>query len=496
MSDKSDKSVVEEYSVESEGTKAEVKIRNESGKNKAYDVKIPKVSEATGMYIEGIRNELLRKTTIAKSEVAGLEELEALKVRLRKEAMLMIKDEFPSVSAKEHQFVASMLVQDMLGLGRLEFLLADDGIEEICVNGAAHPVWIYHKRHGWLKTNVIIDTEAEIRAYASAIGRRAGRQITANTPLLDAHLLSGDRVNATLSPVSVFGNTITIRKFSRKPWTITDLLKNDTMSLEAAAFLWLCIQYELNIVVAGGTAAGKTSFLNVLSSFFPPNQRVISIEQTREIVLPSALQWVPMLVRQPTTEGKGEVSMLDLMMNSLRMRPDRIVVGEIRRSEEASVLFEAMHTGHSVYSTLHAETASETMKRLINKPIEIAPVVLESLHLIAVMYRDRRSGIRRLFEIHEVLPLERKEKSSTRQLFRWRASDDKIRKDEESVRCMDVLRTFTRMDDREIARDLSERESVLKWIMKNDIRDIEETGQILSSFYTDPDALFKKMQMK
>jgi flagellar protein FlaI len=220
---------------------------------------------------------------------------------------------------------------------------------------------------------------------------------------------------------------------------------------------------------------------------------VISIEQTREITLPSHLQWVPLLVRQATSEGKGEVSMLDLMVNSLRMRPDRLVVGEIRREREASVLFEAMHTGHSVYSTLHAETASETMKRLVNRPIEIPPVVLESLHLIAVMYRDRRSGIRRLFEIHEVLPLERGEKTNSKPLFRWRAANDKIRKDENSVRCMDILRTFTRMNDREIKQNLDERESVLKWMVKKNIDTVEEVGDVISRYYGEPDELFKKM---
>lgn len=489
MTDKPDK-----YIVESEATKAEVSIGAKTGEPvKEYMVNLPSISESTELYLEEIKNDLLKNITISKTDVGSIEEFDELKKKIHREATLKIKEELTSVAARDQQFIASMIVQEMLGLGRIEFLLNDDQIEEICVNGAKRPVWVYHKRHGWLKTNIRIENEARIRAYASTIGRRVGRQITVNQPLLDAHLLSGDRVNATLNPISIFGNTITIRKFSRKPWTITDHLANKTISYESAAFIWLCIQYELNLVVAGGTASGKTSFLNVLSSFFPPNQRVISIEQTREITLPSGLQWVPLLVRQSTSEGKGEVGMLDLMVNSLRMRPDRLLVGEIRRAEEASVLFEAMHTGHSVYSTLHAETASETMKRLINKPIEIPPVVLESLHLIAVMYRDRRSGIRRLFELNEVLPMERKEKSTTKPLFRWRPSGDTIRQEENSVRCLDLVKTFARMDDREISQDLKERESVLKWLVKKDVRDVDEVGKAISEFYTEPESLFKKI---
>jgi flagellar protein FlaI len=483
---------LDKYIVESEGTKAEVKITKGSHV-KTYNIKIPRISDTTELYIDDIKNDLLKNMTISKSEVNDIQEFDALKTRLRKAAIMKTKEELPSASSKDHQFISSMIVQEMLGLGKLEFPLNDDNVEEICVNGSKRPAWIYHKKHGWLKSNIEIENEAEIRAYASSIGRRVGRQITVNNPMLDAHLLGGDRVNATLAPVSVFGNTITIRKFSRKPWTITDLLKNKTISYEAAAFLWMAIQYELNIIVGGGTAAGKTSFLNVLSSFFPPNQRAISIEQTREITLPKHLQWVPLLVRQPTSEGKGEISMLDLMVNSLRMRPDRLVVGEIRREEEASVLFEAMHTGHSVYSTLHAETANETMKRLVNKPIEIPPVVLESLHLIVIMYRDRRTGIRRLFEIQEVLPLERGDKTNIRQLYRWSNTKDEIKKCDNPIRCADLLKTFTRMSEREIKQNLSERESILKWMVKKNINTVEGVGDVISQYYTEPESLFKKM---
>ena len=200
---------------------------------------------------------------------------------------------------------------------------------------------------------------------------KIGKQITVLDPLLDAHLLSGDRVNSTLFPISTKGNTITIRKFRRDPWTVTDLISNKTVSSEVMATIWEAIQYEMSVVFSGGTASGKTTILGVSMPFIPPNHRIISIEDTREIFLPEYLHWVPLTTREPNPEGKGEVTMLDLLVNSLRMRPDRIVVGEIRRKEEAEVLFEAMHTGHSAYTTVHANTADETIRRLTNPPIEI-----------------------------------------------------------------------------------------------------------------------------
>ncbi|MCX6777364.1 MAG: type II/IV secretion system ATPase subunit [Candidatus Micrarchaeota archaeon] len=244
------------------------------------------------------------------------------------------------------------------------------------VNSAKEPLWVYHAKYGWLKSNFKFESEEQIANYASIIARKVGRQISTLAPLLDAHLGGGERANATLFPISTKGNGITIRKFSKNPWTMVRLLKGKLLSVEAAALLWLCMQYEMNIIVGGGTASGKTSILNALLIFTPPNQRVISIEDTRELLLPDFLQWTPLVTRLPNPEGKGEVTMLDLMVNSLRMRPDRIVLGEIRRQREAEVLFEAMHTGHAVYATLHADNAEQVKNRMSTPPINLPESML------------------------------------------------------------------------------------------------------------------------
>tara|TARA_Y100000031_G_C8209569_1_gene380242 strand:+ start:126 stop:776 length:651 start_codon:yes stop_codon:yes gene_type:complete len=200
-----------------------------------------------------------------------------------------------------------------------------------------------------------------------------GREITGLHPIMDAHLLSGDRVASTLFPVSTAGNTITIRRFARNPWTITTLIANNTLSKEMAAFIWLAMHYEMNILVAGGTASGKTSMLSAISGLLPTNQRVISIEDTREITLPEELEWnwVPLTTRNPNPEGQGEVTMLDLIVSSLRMRPDRIIAGEVRRKAQAETMFEAMHTGHSVYTTIHADTVEQVKRRKTQIRIQI-----------------------------------------------------------------------------------------------------------------------------
>ncbi len=249
-------------------------------------------------------------------------------------------------------------------------------LEEIVILSAKESIRVYHKKYKWIRSNIILMREDKIVNYSKIIARRVGREITVLSPLLDAHLVTGDRVNSVLYPISTNGNTITIRKFARDPYTIVDLISNNTCNLDVACILWLAIEYEMNVLISGGTASGKTVLLNACMPFIPPNHRIVSVEDTRELMLPNFLYWTPLVTRSPNPEGKGEVSMLDLLVNSLRMRPDRIVMGEMRRKEEAMVLFEAMHTGHSVYATLHADCADETISRLTNLPLSIPSTLL------------------------------------------------------------------------------------------------------------------------
>ncbi|VVC00887.1 putative KH and PIN-domain containing protein [uncultured archaeon] len=485
---------LETYKVKADGIEASVTLSKQPGNVPDYLLTVPRPEAATAAYLETIKGELLKQVRLTSQEVLDIKLMADLKQKFFDIALRLLKERIPHITDQKASELAGRMVQDLLGLGEIEFLLKDDDLEELCINSAREPIWIYHKKYGWCKSSLHIDTESKIWDYASLIGRRVGRQITSQDPLLDAYLPSGDRVNATLAPISMFGNTITIRKFARKPWTITDLILSKTINEEVAAFVWLAMQYELNILVSGGTGAGKTSILNVLCSFIPQNQRVISIEQTREITLPSHLQWVPMVVRQGGRDGKGEITMLDLMVNSLRMRPDRIIVGEVRRSEEAEVLFEAMHTGHSVYATMHAETVFETFKRLVSPPIELPEVVLESLHFVLAMYRDRRSGIRRVFEIGELIPSDKGESVRANIVYRWRSSKDTIEEENPSVRLLDTLRTYTRMDDDEIKASIKERAKVLHWLAAKKINSVEEVGKVIVQYYDDRDALMKKIK--
>jgi flagellar protein FlaI len=332
----------------------------------------------------------------------------------------------------------------------------------------------------------MMQNEEQTRHYASMIGRRVGRQITILEPLMDAHLAGGDRVNATLAPISIKGNTITLRKFAAKPWTITDFIKSQTTSTGAAALIWLGVQFELSSLIAGGTASGKTSMLNVVANFFPPNQRIISIEDTREIRLPKFLHWVPMITRLPNPEGKGEISMLDLLVNSLRQRPDRIIVGEIRRKREAEVLFEAIHTGHSVYATVHANDSRETITRLVNPPIEIPRTMLPAISMMIVQYRNRRTGVRRTFQVSEILP-----NCEPNVLIQLDIKSGKLAKANKSKTLLNTIGLFTGFTKNELNKSLKEKESVLKWLVKQNINTVDGVGRVMAEYYTNTDYLMK-----
>ncbi|MBN2368627.1 type II/IV secretion system ATPase subunit [Candidatus Woesearchaeota archaeon] len=455
-----------------------------------YTVSISEISRTTELILEKIRQQLVKEVSLGIVELTDVKKYEQTEEKFKKTIEILINKYFPDMEDEKKGFLITYLIQKSLGLGNLEIMMNDDLLEEIVINSSSQPVWVYHKKHGWLKTNLVVSEEDRVRHYATMIGRKVGRQISVLEPLLDAHLNEGDRVNATLFPISTQGNTITFRKFSRNPFTITHFLKKGTMSYEAASLIWLCMQYELSAIIAGGTASGKTSTLNVLATFFPPNQRIISIEDTREIRLPKFLHWVPMNTRLPNAEGRGEISMGDLLVNSLRMRPDRILVGEVRRKKEAETLFEAIHTGHSVYATFHANTAEETVQRLTNPPIDVPKMMLPAISLIIIQFRNRRSGNRRTFQVAEILP-----NSEANVLLQYDPKKDHLTEVSKSKSLMHTLKLFTGFDDSDIRKDLQEKQNILEYLVKQSIETVDGVGRVMAEYYTNKDNLMRLVKL-
>lgn len=481
---------VEDYSIEADGAKVTVEIMKEK-QGMIYNLKIPEISAATTALLNEIRNELVSLTTISMKELTDAEAFDSIKERFKKDAQLRIKNKLPNISESVERFLIGRLMQEMLGLGKLEFVINDPNLEEIVIPSSKESVRVYSKKYGWLSTNLKIEKEEDTINYANIVARRVGRQITVLNPLLDAHLTTGDRVNAVLYPIGTKGSTITIRKFARDPFTIVDMINNRTCDLDTASILWLAVEYEMNVLISGGTGSGKTSFLNCCMPFVPPNQRIISIEDTRELMLPEFLYWTPLGTRSPNPEGKGEISMLDLLVNSLRMRPDRIILGEMRRKEEAMVLFEAMHTGHSVYATVHADTATETISRLVNPPLSVPANLLRAVNLNVVMFRDRRRGIRRVLQIAEFET--NKNEATANIIYRYSPEEDKIVKHSQSSRFFEDIERHTGMSQQEVGKALEEKKKIISWLIKNNMRGLNEIGKVMNLYYKNKEMLIKFM---
>ena len=484
------KNLLDTYKLTTKGMPVFINIYKREGDFvPTYELNIKNISKNTEIVLEKIREELITEVSLGPLDVEEIKNTLKIKEKFEKTIYNLINKYFINLNMKTQEFLCNYLIQKCLGLGRVEILLHDPNLEEITINNAEEPIWVYHKVHGWLKTNIILNLEKTIKHYAGVIARQEGKAITMLEPLLDAHMSTGDRVNATLNPISVKGNTITIRKFASKPWTITDIIKNKTISADAASIIWLGMQYEMSTLVAGGTASGKTSMLNVLSTFFPPNQRIISIEDTRELQLPSFLHWVPMITRLPNPEGKGAVAMLDLLVNALRQRPDRIIVGEIRRKQEAEVLLEAIHTGHSVYGTVHANDAHETIIRLTNPPIDLPKAMIPAISMIIVQSRNRRTGLRRTFQISEILP-DSKPNLIGQLNMKKDIFDSSI---EKSKVLMQELQNYVGLSSNEITKDLKEKVSVLKYLVKKDINTVDKVGHVIAKYYTNKNNLLKQI---
>lgn len=990
--------VFKTYNIGSDGIELSVKIVFREGDYvRTYILETPELGEGTLALLNNMKGSIIMDSGVRADKVIDYKSIDSVKAQFRQAAKKVFDKELPKLEIETREMLTQILMNDMLGLGKIDFLLLDGNLEEIVANNATEPAWVYHKEFGWLRTNVFFDSEDQILNYANIIARRGGKQITVLNPLLDTHLVSGDRANATLFPISGKGNTITIRRFRREPWTVTDFMRNKTTTSDVMALVWLCIQYEMNMILSGGTASGKTSFLNICLPFIQPNHRVITIEDsvsgeseilyeqdgkiskttvgglidgviendsledcvvendygikilsaagnsrmewkepshlirhkvskdllkittksgrivevtpdhslfgmdqqgnisevsgkdigpgywlavprktewagkkvvfdlrahmhafegcfvrsleiknlvsdssaeldemfsgnsirhasrmnlastgmaielqrlpeqgfiasrlgtkiplkvevdedlaclaglwladgcydrnsilisvvepearavvertaerfgiktrmhsdgitlminskpmkqffenvlelrgnaytkkipdwvfdldkklcaavlrgyfsgdgwvrkndivirscspellkgvqtlmlrfgiqfrigwkmlkdktyegrvsgteflrkyaveigfvvdkktgnskkwltakshdvsdviplpkqfykdikkarkkevgntltykswkswsasyrkmnigrntlrkivekyseelprklselafndifwdpvasverrpfegfvydfsvpgnenfvcgnilchnTRELILPEFLHWVPMTTREANAEGKGEVRMLDLLVNSLRQRPDRIIVGETRRQSEAEVMFEAMHTGHSVYTTFHANTAEETIRRFTSPPIDIPPTVLDSVHLNVVMFRNRRLGVRRVLQVAEFVPEKRggAETLKANTLYRWRAGNDVIAKDSESIRLYDELGLHTGLSYNEIDKDLAQKKKILDWLVKNDMHNVHEVGAVMAHYYMDPQEVMK-----
>lgn len=402
-----------------------------------------------------------------------------------------------NISNKYIDKLSHKFLRDIIGYGEIDSLIQDDDLEEIMIIGINKPIFVYHRKYGMMKTNIQYNDKKELIDLIDSIARQINRRIDQESPILDGRLIDGSRINATIPPISADGPSLTIRKFKRDPMTIIDLIISKTISQELAAFFWLCFDglgvKSANAIISGGTSSGKTTTLNALSAFINPKERIITIEDTLELQIPHE-HVIRMETRPANVENKGELSMNDLVKNSLRQRPDRIIVGEVR-ADEAITLFTALNTGHSGFGTLHSNDARETITRLTNPPMSVPKIMIQAIDFIIMQNRIYTpSGIsyRRISEVAEVVGIE-EGTVQLNKIFQWNPERDMIENVSVASNTLQQLSELSGKSINNLYKEIENRKLVLNHMVKQNIRSIHDVSKVLELYYKDPQKVLKQI---
>nr|WP_321350745.1 type II/IV secretion system ATPase subunit [uncultured Methanoregula sp.] len=294
------------------------------------------------------------------------------------------------------------LIRNFIGWSRIDPLMKDPFLEDISCDGNKVPIFLYHRKYRNIKTNITFDSDV-LNSLAIALAQRSGKHISTGSPIIDATLPDGSRLQLTFgSEVTTRGTSFTIRKFREEPFSPVELMEIGTFNADALVYFWIAIENNKSLIFIGGTASGKTSSLNAVSLFIPPVAKVVSIEDTREITLFHD-NWIASVTREALTEGGNAINMFDLLRSAMRQRPEYIIVGEVR-GPEAQTLFQAMNTGHTTFSTMHAGTVDAAIHRLESEPLNVPRNMMQALNIISVQALIFR-GVERVRRVQEIVEI-------------------------------------------------------------------------------------------
>ncbi|DAC73085.1 MAG TPA: secretion system protein E [Thermoplasmata archaeon] len=390
------------------------------------------------------------------------------------------------------------IFQEFIGYGKVDILMHDEGIEDISCDGPNIPIFIYHKTHESIRSNIVYENPDELDSFAVKLAQICGKQISIYEPIVDGKLADGSRLSVMLAKTVTPFSTFTIRRFRTDPFTPIDLINSGTMSLEMAAYFWLAIENGASILFCGGTASGKTSTLNAFALFLPAAYKIFSIEDTREVMLPHE-NWVAGTTRTGFSQSvehktSKDIDMFDLTRAALRQRPQVVIVGEIR-GQEAYALFQAMATGHISYSTIHASDIHTLVQRLENPPISLPKALLTSLNLVVFLKSTVINGqpARRITNVIEIIKMD----ASTNKLiftapFSWVSeTEDRFKREAKSI-LLDRTKNKRGWSDEQLVSELRNRIIVLEWMRKNNIRSFRDVGKIVAQYSEESDAVLAK----
>jgi len=402
----------------------------------------------------------------------------------------LIEEDAATLNEYQVEKLLYFLKRNFIGYGRIDPIKHDINVEDISCDGYNSRVFVYHTDYEQIITNVEHGQE-ELDDFVVKLAQRSGKGISKRQPQVDATLPDGSRAQLTLGgEVSDHGTNYTIRQFKDVPFTPVDLVNWNTFNLDEMAFLWLCIENNKSLIFAGGTASGKTTSLNAVSLFIPSNAKIVSIEDTREVELPQR-NWVASVTRPSFGEDDtGDVDEFDLLEAALRQRPDYIVMGEVR-GEEGRDLFQVMSTGHTTYSTFHADSVGEVIKRFTTEPINVSKTLFTALDLISIQTQTRVDGqkVRRnknLTEINEYSP--ENDEINVRDVYEWRAeTDDYIQMGSSST--LEEIKFDRGWQQERLDEELFKRKIVLAYLIKNGLNTYTEVAATVQAFINDPDTI-------
>ena len=386
--------------------------------------------------------------------------------------------------------------RNLVGFGKIDALMRDQNIEDISCDGVERPVYVWHRRYENLETNLIFHDDQEVDDAVVKLVHMAGKHVSSAFPIVDASLPGKHRLAVCYRrEVTPFGTAFTIRKFRDDPYSIIDLIKLGTLSEEMAAYFWICLENRASLMVLGGTASGKTTFLNAVACLIKPGSKIITIEETAELNLPHE-NWISLIARRSYGLGEnltGEVTLFDLVKTSMRHRPD-LIVGEIRGSE-AYTLFQALATGHGGMATMHADSIDSAVKRLIQKPMDIAPAYMPLMNVVASIQRvhlpqskaGEMSAYRRILSVDEIADYE-----DYRNTFTWKASGDMHVSNLKNGIMLNVITERSGLSWNELMAEMKRRENVLRWMRQRNIRSYRDVTGVITEYSAKPEEFYEK----
>jgi len=411
---------------------------------------------------------------------------------IRDELLGLLEQYGVEADAATYHTLAYYLLRDFRGYGKVHPLMQDPKVEDISCDGYDLPIFVYHDDYTDIETNVSFDREA-LDSYVVKLAQRSGRHISVGDPVVGTTLPNGSRAELALGEeVTPRGSAFTIRLYAEDPFTPIDLVEFGTFDVEQMAYLWLCIEHNKSLIFAGGTASGKTTSMNAVSMFVPPRAKVLSIEDTRELALYHD-NWLSSVTRERLDEG-ADIDMYDLLRSALRHRPEFIIVGEVR-GEEAVTLFQAMNTGHTTFSTMHADSIETAINRLENEPIGVPRAMVQSLDMMLVQTLSRFEGerVRRSKAIGEVGGIDgRTGELDYSQAFSWNPATDEFERGDSKL--LGEIREQRGWSTADLGREFNRRERFLRALLDQGVNDYRRFTALVNEYYADAERVMRRLE--